>query len=90
MIIGKLEFLSHTQLDQETLEVCMSEEWLLPGEMAGELTFSEMDLARANLIRDLKEDMGVNSEGIGIILDLLDQMHSLREAMAETLSQKRR
>ena len=89
MIISKLEFLSRTQLDQETLEVWIEEQWLIPGETAGEPAFSEIDLARAKLIRDLKQDMGVNNEGIGIILDLLDQVHSLRQAMAETLPSKR-
>ena len=89
MIISKLEFLSRTQLDQETLEIWIGEQWLIPDETAGELAFSEIDLARAKLIRDLKQDMGVNNEGIGIILDLLDQVHSLRQAMAETLPSKR-
>ncbi len=89
MIISKLEFLSRTQLDQETLEICMREEWLLPAEASGEPAFAEIDLARAKLIRDLQHDMGVNHEGIGIILDLLDQMHSLRQAMAETLASRR-
>lgn len=89
MIISKLEFLSRMQLDQETLEVWIEEQWLIPDETAGEPAFSEIDLARAKLIRDLKQDMGVNNEGIGIILDLLDQVHSLRQAMAETLPSKR-
>ena len=89
MIISKLEFLSRTQLDQETLEVWIVEQWLIPDEKAGEPAFSEIDLARAKLIRNLKQDMGVNNEGIGIILDLLDQVHSLRQAMAETLPSKR-
>ena len=82
MIISKLDFLYRAQLDQETLEVWIEEEWLVPGETAGEPEFSEADLARAKLIRDLKHDMGVNDEGVGIILNLLDQMHSLRKAMA--------
>jgi chaperone modulatory protein CbpM len=89
MIISKLEFLSRTQLDQETLEVWIGEQWLIPNKTAGEPAFSEIDLARAKLIQDLKQDMGVNNEGIGIILDLLDQVHSLRQAMAETLPSKR-
>ena len=89
MIISKLDFLFRAQLDQETLEVWIGEEWLVPGETAGEPEFSEADLARAMLIRDLKHDMGVNDEGIGIILNLLDQMHSLRKAMAETLPSRR-
>jgi chaperone modulatory protein CbpM len=85
MIISKLEFLYRTQLDQETLEVWIEEAWLVPSETAGEPAFSEADLARAKLIRDLTHDMGVNNEGVGVILNLLDQMHSLRKAMADML-----
>ena len=77
MIISTLDFLYRAQLDQETLEVWIEEEWLVPGGTAGEPAFSDVDLARVKLIRDLKEDMGVNDEGVGIILNLLDQMHSL-------------
>ena len=82
MIISKLDFLYRAQLDQETLGVWIEEEWLLPLEAAPESMFSEMDLARAKLIRELKDELGVNDEGVGIILRLLDQMHSLRKAMA--------
>jgi chaperone modulatory protein CbpM len=89
MIISKLDFLYRAELDQETLEIWIEEEWLLPSETTGEPEFSEADLARAKLIRDLKHDMGVNDEGVGIILNLLDQMHSLRKAMADIAPSKR-
>ena len=89
MIISKLDFLDRAQLDQETLEVWIEEEWLVPSETAGEPAFSEADLARAKLIRDLKQDLGVNDEGVGIILNLLDQMHGLRKAMADILPSTR-
>ncbi len=85
MIISKLDFLERARLDRETLEVWIEEEWLLPGRTADELVFSEMDLARAKLIRDLKHDMGVNDEGVGVILNLLDQIHGLRKVMADLL-----
>jgi chaperone modulatory protein CbpM len=35
------------------------------------------DLARIRLIRDLKEDFGVNDEGMSIILHLLDQLNRI-------------
>jgi chaperone modulatory protein CbpM len=70
-------------------EVWIEEEWLVPSETAGEPAFSEADLARAKLIRDLTHDMGVNNEGVGVILNLLDQMHSLRKAMADLLPSTR-
>ena len=89
MIISKLEFLDRTQLDLETLEVWIEEEWLVPSGTATELAFSEADLARAKLIRDLMQDLGVNDEGVGVILNLLDQVHGLRKALAEILRDAR-
>jgi chaperone modulatory protein CbpM len=89
MIISKLEFLDRTQLDHETLEVWIEEEWLVPTRTATELAFSEADLARAELIRDLKQDLGINDEGVGVILNLLDQVHGLRKALAEILRDAR-
>jgi chaperone modulatory protein CbpM len=89
MIISKREFLVRAQLDQATLEVWIAEEWLVPGGTAAELHFSEADLARAELIRDLKRDLGVNDEGVGVILNLLDQVHSLRAVLAEVLQSVR-
>ena len=85
MIISKIDFLDRAQLDRETLEVWIEEEWLVPRGTATELVFSEADLARAQLIRDLKQDLGVNDEGVGVILNLLDQMHGLRKALADML-----
>jgi chaperone modulatory protein CbpM len=42
-----------------------------------------MDVARAHLIQDLKADLGVNDEGVDVILHLVDQLHGLRRAMAQ-------
>ena len=89
MIISKMDFLDRAQLDHETLEVWIEEEWLVPIGIATDLTFSEADLARAKLIRDLKQDLGINDEGVGVILNLLDQVHGLRRALAEMLQSMR-
>ncbi len=61
----------------------------LPRRTAPERAFTDMDLARANLIRDLKHNMGVNDEGLDVILHLIDQMHGLRRALAEALGSLR-
>lgn len=89
MIINRSEFLYRAQLDRETLEVWVAEEWLIPIATESEPAFSEADLARAELIRDLKQDLGVNDEGVGVILNLLDQVHSLRTVLAEVLQSVR-
>jgi chaperone modulatory protein CbpM len=48
-----------------------------------------VDLARAKLIRDLRDDLGVNDEGISVILHLLDQVHGLRRSMQHLLNEMR-
>jgi len=44
--------------------------WLIPREDATGQEFSDADIARAHLIKDLKQDFGINDEGIGVILIL--------------------
>ena len=85
MMISKQEFLVRAQLERETLQVWIQEEWLIPGQSAGELTFSDADVARAQLIRDLKNDLRVNDEGVGVILNRVDQVHGLRKVLTEVL-----
>jgi len=85
MNISKANFLEHLQLDHETLQIWIEEEWLIPIQTEAEFSFSELDVARAKLIRELKADLGVNDPGVGVILNLLDQMHGLRRALADVL-----
>jgi chaperone modulatory protein CbpM len=82
----KHQFLAHTHLQRDVLEVWLAEGWLLPEQQEGEPTFSDADLARAQLIQDLRGDMGVNEEGIGVILNLLDQLHGLRGRLRQLLA----
>ncbi|MEH2488724.1 chaperone modulator CbpM [Bradyrhizobium sp. AZCC 2230] len=77
------EFISRSHLDAATLNIWIDEEWLIPRANGSALQFSDADLARARLIRDLKLDLGVNDEGIAIILHLLDQLHGLRSLVRD-------
>jgi chaperone modulatory protein CbpM len=74
----------HLNLDAGTLQLWIEEGWLLP-RRDPDLAFSEGDVARAQLILDLRREMGVNDEGIGIILSLIDQMHGLRRVLRELM-----
>lgn len=83
MSLPKDDFLKRTQISQTTLEFWIEEEWIVPGGEGPDHTFTEQDIARAQLVRELSHDMGVNAEGIGIVLHLLDQVHSLRQVLAD-------
>jgi chaperone modulatory protein CbpM len=83
------EFLVRVRIDRHLLESWIAAGWLIP-QREPELIFSDIDLARAQLIRELKEDFGVNDEGISLILHLLDQIHGLRRSMHGALEEMRR
>jgi chaperone modulatory protein CbpM len=70
------EFADRSHLDPCTVEAWVDAEWLAPHRPGHQ--FSELDLARARLIQDLRGDFGVNDEGIALVLYLLDQLHGLR------------
>ena len=80
------EFRLRAQIDDLVLERWVTAGWLSPDEQEGDVVYSERDVARVALINDLRDDLGVNEEGIGVILDLLDQLHGLRGAVGEMVS----
>ncbi|WP_228126854.1 chaperone modulator CbpM [Candidatus Viadribacter manganicus] len=89
MMFTIMDFLARAHVDRETLEIWIEEEWLVPSQTTPERTFTEADLARVQLIRDLTDDLGVNAEGVGVVLSLVDQVHGLRNVLAEVLSTAR-
>jgi chaperone modulatory protein CbpM len=89
MMIRKTEFLARADLSEAALEMWIEEEWLVPVRDSAEPAFSELDVARARLIQELTYELGVNREGVGIILNLLDQMHGMRRALRGVLDARR-
>jgi len=75
-----------TGLDRARLKAWIEAGWICPDSAASEhAQLSEIDLARAQLICDLQDDLGVNDEGVEVILDLLDQLYGLRQAVRDML-----
>jgi len=81
MKISKQEFLIRSGLEHETLASWLEEQWLIPSDSSAEMSFSDIDIARARFIRDLQEIMGVNDEGVGVILHLVDQLYGVRRTL---------
>ena len=85
MMLKRTEFIARVNIDEETLEIWLSEQWLLPLHVAEqEESFTDADIARARLIRELEHDFGVNNPGISVVLHLLDQLHSARASLKKT------
>lgn len=83
MRMTKQEFLTSSGLQVQVLEFWLEQRWLLPEEAEAGMFFSETDIARAHLIRQLKDDLGANDAGIDVILHLVDQVHGLRRVLVE-------
>jgi chaperone modulatory protein CbpM len=81
--------LLRARLEHHSLEMFIAAGWITPPQTEPELMFSDVDLARAQLIRDLREDLGVNDEGVSVVLHLIDQMHGLRRSMQDLLEEMR-
>jgi chaperone modulatory protein CbpM len=80
------EFLIRARLDGNVLQGWVAAGWLTPNAEEGMQQFSELDVARARLIQDLRRDIGVNDAGVGVILDLIDQLHGLRRSLGHLLT----
>ena len=73
------EFCVSAEITHATLTAWVEAGWISPRETSGGWRLSKIDLARARLILDLNGPMGVNDEGIAVVLHLLDQVHGTFE-----------
>ena len=89
MSMNKQEFLTYSDLQMQTLDFWLEQRWLLPEETPSGVSFSDVDVARARLIQDLKTIFGVNDESVDVILHLVDQLHGLRGAFAQLQKEMR-
>ena len=70
-------------LQRPDLERWISNEWVRPDGPSGHYDFCAIDVARARLIRDLRDEMEVNEAALPVVLALLDQLYDLRRRMRE-------
>ena len=77
------QLIARSHLDPRMVDAWVEAEWLQPATARTGFDFSEADLARALLIKELTVDFGVNDEGIAIVLHLLDQLYGLRSLLKD-------
>lgn len=79
------EFARNLRIDMARLRVFIDRGWISPLILDGRPIFRDVDVARAALIADLANEMGINDEGVDVVLDLLDQLYSLRFAFSNLI-----
>jgi chaperone modulatory protein CbpM len=68
-------------LDRGELVRWVENRWILP-ERDGEMwLFREVDVARIELILDIRREFTVEDDAVSLVLGLLDQVYSLRRQM---------
>jgi chaperone modulatory protein CbpM len=73
-----LEFCRRLHIEHGTLDIWVEQGWVVPVKDDGPEAFYDADVARGLLILDLSDAIGVNHEGIDVIMSLVDQVHGLR------------
>jgi chaperone modulatory protein CbpM len=77
------EVLVAVEIGASELHAWIEQNWVLPVEDNGDFYFDDTDVARVRLIAELRNDLGVNEDAIPVVLRLLDQVYSLRRALAD-------
>jgi MerR family transcriptional regulator/heat shock protein HspR len=76
------ETAQYSHLDVTTIRRLQAEGFVQGVEIAGEgMRYSEQDLAILRRIRRLQEDLGINLEGVEVILRLLTDLQALQEEL---------
>lgn len=75
------EVLRGYRVTRVELTAWISEAWVTPQQEGDAYVFDEADLARVELIRDLRLEMAVNDDALPVVLSLLDQLYAARRVL---------
>ena len=63
------------------LKVWSERGWISPARSETGYVYTEIDVARCDLIRQFRDEMEIDSETVPVVLKLLDQVYSLRREL---------
>jgi chaperone modulatory protein CbpM len=75
-LLRRLHGLEHAELVR-----WVENRWVLPERHGESWVFHELDVARVELIFDIRRDFAVDDDAMELILGLLDQVYGLRRQM---------
>ena len=68
-------------LDREDLMRWVENRWVLPERQDRTLIFHEVDIARVELILEIRQEFAIDEEALPLVLGLLDQVYDLRRQL---------
>jgi chaperone modulatory protein CbpM len=80
-MIGLDELLSRVGVERQELDRWIDNRWVLPQQHAGGWVFHEVDIARVELIVEIRREFAVDEDGLSLVLGLLDQVYGLRRQL---------
>ena len=80
------DVIAEFRLDRDELLLWIERRWILPVSQDGDYVFAEADIARVQMIADLRHDLDIDEDAMPVVLDLLDKLYGVRRQMRELLS----
>ena len=68
-----------TRLTRAQLTGFIQADFVRPDQHDGHYSFRRVDIARLELLCDLSQDLELNETALGIVISLIDQLHSVRQ-----------
>lgn len=81
MITLEVLCLNLPEITEKDIYRWIDNQWLCPEKKEGHYLFREIDEARAKLIMELRDHMGVAEDSMSLVLQLLDQLYTTRRQM---------
>jgi chaperone modulatory protein CbpM len=83
MILFDEILIRYRGLERGELSRWVENRWVLPERHAETWVFHEVDVARVELILEIRRDLAIDDEAMGLVLGLLDQVYGLRRQMRQ-------
>ena len=72
---------SHASLDRRELVAWVENRWVLPERRDKTWIFHDVDVARVELILEIRQEFAIDEEALSLVLGLLDQVYDLRRQL---------
>ena len=81
-MIALNELLGRVQgLERQELVRWVENQWVLAEQHGDTWLFHEVDVARVELIREIRQEFSIDDEAVPVVLGLLDQVYQLRRQL---------